>query len=186
MQKQTKTKRCVILALMIAVYAVLSSPFMVISIGGMKITFEHFPVVLCAVVYGPIDAILVGGIGELINQMTTFGFTPTTVLWILPIVFRGLAIGLAHVIFSKHIKPTSILQTKFPLVFYTVCVISGLGSSLLNTFALYVDSKLFGYYSYAMVFGSLILRLVLSIITSILIGIIIKPILHALRSARVI
>ena len=173
---QKKTVRLAINAVMIAVYIVLS--LFAIPIGGLKITFEHFPVVLCAIIFGPIDAMLVGGIGEFINQMTTFGFTPTTVLWILPIVVRGLCMGL-----GKNSMET-IIQKKVPVVFVMVCVGSGLISSLLNTVALYVDSKLFGYYSFALVFGALSVRLLLSVLTSIIISI--KPILHALKHDRLV
>ena len=35
-------------------------------------------VILCAIVFGPVDAAIVGGVAELLNQMLTFGFTPTT------------------------------------------------------------------------------------------------------------
>ena len=171
-------------AVLIAVYVVLS--MLAIPIGGLKVTFEHFPVVLCAVVFGPIDAILVGGIGELINQLTSFGITPTTVLWILPIVSRGLIVGICSRTIKGHMTPTAIVNKHIPTIFLAVCIFSGVISSMLNTLALYVDSKMFGYYSFAMVFGALAVRILLSVITSIVIGIAIKPILHALRHANLI
>ena len=139
---------------------------------------------LCAVIYGPLDAIFVGGIGELINQMTTFGLTPTTLLWILPIVCRGLCVGMCKKILVKYMNPTQIIQQKVPLVFVVVCVCSGVFSSMLNTLALYVDSKMFGYYSFALVFGALAVRILLSVLTSIIICCAIKPILHALKHAH--
>ena len=181
MSKQVAVKRMVMNAAMVAVYVVLSLPFLVISVGGLKITFEHFPVVLCGILFGPVDAMIVGGIGELINQMTSFGFTPTTLLWILPIVVRGLFVGLCAKCFKKHMGLKAIVQKQVPILFLIVCIVSGITSSLFNTLALYVDSKLFGYYTFAMVFGALTLRIFLSAITSIVIAVAIKPILHALR-----
>ena len=181
---QNRTSRFAINAVMIAVYVVLS--LCVIPFGGLKITFEHFPVVLCAVLYGPLDAIIVGGIGEFINQMTTFGFTPTTLLWILPIVCRGFCMGMCKKIFVKHMKPVQIIQQKIPFVFVATCICSGILSSILNTLALYVDSKMFGYYSFAMVFGALAARILLSVLTSIIICCAIKPILHALSHAHLV
>ena len=170
-------------AVLVAVYVVLS--MCAIPVGGLKFTFEHFPVVLAAVIYGPIDAVVIGGVGEFINQMLTFGITPTTVLWILPIVVRGLVIGLFARWF-KNMSATAIMKKRIPIAFIILCVVSGLLSSLLNTFVLYVDSKMFGYYSFAMVFGALAVRLLTSAITSLVIGIAIKSILHALSRAKLI
>ena len=72
------------------------------------------------------------------------------------------------------------------MIFGFVCILSGVVSSLVNTVALYVDSKMFGYYSAALVFGALAMRLLLSVVTSVVIAIVIKPILHALRKAHLI
>lgn len=176
MEKQMRTKRYALLAVMIAVYVVLS--MLVIPLGGLKLTFEHFPVVLCAVLYGPVDAMLVGGIGELLNQITAFGVTPTTVLWVLPIVVRGLLMGLI----GKRWRKSRTL----PITFFAACMITGICASLLNTLALYVDSKLFGYYTFALVFGVLAVRVLLSMLTSIVIGLATKPVLHALHHAHLI
>lgn len=184
----TKKKKSVLLlvtnAVSIAIYIVLS--FLAIQVGSFKVTFEHLPVVLSGVLFGPASGMLVGGIGELINQLLTFGITPTTILWILPIVFRGLVVGLLAKMCKKQMSAQSILEKKIPLFFVAVCMVSGVGSSLLNTVALYVDSKLFGYYSYALVFGALLVRIVLSICTSIVIGVATKPVLYALKRARLI
>jgi uncharacterized membrane protein len=55
-----------------------------------------------------------------------------------------------------------------------------------NTFTLYVDSKMFGYYSYAMVFGALWVRLGTSAISSVVMSVVAKPLAQAMRKARVI
>lgn len=179
-----KTKRIVMNAVMVGVYIALS--LVAIPIGGLKITFEHFPVILSAVIFGPVDAMLVGGIGELLNQLFSFGLTPTTALWILPIVFRGLVVGLCAKLFKKQMSFTAICEKQVPVVFALVCVISGIFSSCLNTFALYVDSKMFGYYTYALVFGALLVRILLSVLTSIIISFAIKAVLHALSKEHLI
>ena len=66
------------------------------------------------------------------------------------------------------------------------CVVTGILNSLCNTLALYVDSKMFGYYSYAMVFGALLTRLVLSVVTSGVLGYLTLPVISALRRAKMI
>lgn len=183
-QKNRKTKRLVLDAVMVALYFALS--MIAVPLGGLKLTFEHLPVILCALLFGPVDAVLVGGLGELINQMLTFGFTPTTILWMTPAMFRGLSMGLAAVLVSKSLGLDAVLEKKVPAAFYVVCVISGLICSLLNTFTLYVDSKMFGYYSYAMVFGVLWIRLGASAVSSVLMSVAVKPVAGALRKAKMI
>ena len=183
-QKNMTTKRITVNAVMVALYFALS--MIAIPMGGLKLTFEHLPVILSALLFGPVDAILVGGLGELINQMLTFGFTPTTILWMTPAMFRGLSMGLAAVLARKTLGLEAVLEKKVPAAFFVVCVISGLICSLLNTFTLYVDSKMFGYYSYAMVFGVLWVRLAASAVSSVLMSLATKPVAVALRKARII
>ena len=183
-KKQMTIMRMAVNAVLVAIYVVLT--FLVIPIGGLKVTFEHFPVVLCAVLFGPVDAMLVGGLGELINQLTSFGLTPTTVLWILPIVARGLLLGLCGTLLKKRLSLNAIIVKKIPLAFLSACIITGVVSSCLNTLALYVDSKMFGYYTYALVFGALFIRILLGVITSVLITFAIKSVLHALKKANLI
>lgn len=186
MQKKIKNiSRIPINGMLIAVYIVLSLPMLTVNIGGLKFTFEHFPVLLSAVLYGPIDALLVGVLGELINQLTTFGLTPTTVLWILPIAVRALLVGISGQLFKKQMHPKTLFK-ELPIVFFIVCILSGIVSSILNTLALYVDSKMFGYYTYELVFGVLSIRIILSVITSFVMANVITPILYALKKAHLV
>lgn len=183
-EKRIHTRRLALDAVMVALYFALS--MIAIPIGGLKLTFEHLPVILCALMFGPVDALVVGGLGEFINQMLTFGFTPTTVLWMTPAMFRGLSMGLAVVLARKSMGLDALLEKKVPVAFLITCVISGLVCSLLNTFTLYVDSKMFGYYSYAMVFGVLWVRLAASAVSSVVMTVAAKPVAVALRKAKLI
>lgn len=184
--KQSKfpAKRLAINAAMVALYVALS--MLAVPIGGFKLTFEHLPIILCAVFFGPVDAVIVGALAELLNQMLTFGFTPTTILWMAPAIFRGLSMGLCAKFAPKTLGREALLEKKVPTAFFACCVVSGLICSLINTFTLYVDSKMFGYYSYAMVFGVLWLRLGASAISSVVMSVVAKPLTHALRKTKLI
>lgn len=177
-------KRIALNAVMVALYFALS--MLAVPIGGFKLTFEHLPIILCAAFFGPLDALVVGALGEFINQMLTFGFTPTTVLWMTPAIFRGLSMGFGAKLAPKYLGKNALLENPVPVYFIVFCVISGLLCSLLNTFTLYVDSTMYGYYSYAMVFGVLWLRLGTSAISSVLMAIVVKPLAHTLRKSRLI
>ena len=178
------TRRLALNAVMVALYFALS--MLAVPMGGLKLTFEHLPIIITALLFGPLDALIVGALGELVNQMMTFGFTPTTILWMTPAMFRGLSMGLCAKFLSKHVGLNAVIEKKLPVAFLVICVISGLICSLLNTFTLYVDSKMFGYYSYAMVFGVLWIRLAASAVSSVLMAIAGKPVLVALRKAKII
>ena len=178
------TRRLALNAVMIALYIALST--LAIPLGGLKLTVEHLPVIITALLFGPLDALLLGAFGELINQMLTFGFTPTTILWMAPAMFRGLSMGLCAKYLANHAGLTAVIEKKLPVAFLVICVISGLLCSLLNTFTLYVDSKMFGYYSYAMVFGVLWVRLATSAVSSVLMAVVAKPVVIALRKAKII
>ena len=58
--------------------------------------------------------------------------------------------------------------------------------SCLNTFTLYVDSKMFGYYNDYMVFGVLLIRLGIAAVMSTLFGIISLTIVSAMRRTKII
>ena len=181
---QNKTKRMATNAMLAALYFALS--MLAIPVGGLKLTFEHLPIIIAALMFGPVDALVIGALGELANQMMTYGFTVTTVLWMAPAMFRGLSMGLCAKFLSKYVGANAVIEKKLPLAFLVTCVISGLICSLLNTFTLYVDSKMFGYYSYAMVFGVLWIRLAASAVSSVVMAAAAKPVLAAMRKAKIV
>mgnify|MGYP002512143415 CR=1 FL=1 len=120
--KGITAKRLAMDAVLIALYVALS--MLAIVLGGFKLTFEHLPVIICAVMFGPVDAMLVGGLGELINQMLTFGFTPTTILWMTPAMFRGLSMGLCAKFLAKYAGLNAVIEKKLPIAFLVICVVN--------------------------------------------------------------
>lgn len=177
-------KRIAMNAVMVALYVGLT--LLTIPLGGLKLTVEALPVIICAVAFGPVDAAIVGFLGEMLNQMMTYGFTPTTLLWILPAVVRGLFVGLCVLGLKKKLSADALLTGKTAAILVAVCIISGVLVSLLNTFTLYVDSKMYGYYSYAMVFGVFWIRIITGMISSAAMGVATVPIVTALKRAKLI
>ena len=160
-------KRLVLDAFLIALYVVLG--FWKIPIGNiLRINMASFAVVICAVVFSPIDGLIVGFMGEFLSQvLSPYGLTPTTALWAMPEAARGLLLGLIMFIFvKKQLTPAILLKSKAMIWYLAANIFTGIVASLLNTFALYVDSKMFGYYTYYMVFGILLVRLVLAVAMS--------------------
>ena len=181
---QNKTKRMATNAMLAALYFALS--MLAIPMGGLKLTFEHLPIIIAALMFGPVDAIIIGALGELANQMMTYGITATTILWMTPAMFRGLSMGLCARFLRGYVGADAVIEKKLPIGFLVACVISGLLCSLLNTFTLYVDSRMYGYYSYALVFGVLWVRLAASAVSSVLMAVAGKPVLAAMKKAKII
>lgn len=180
MKKQLfTTRRLVLDAVLIALYIVLA--FFKIQIGNiLRFNMASFAVVMCAVAFGPVDGLIVGFLGEFLAQILgPYGLTPTTVLWALPEAIRGGLLGLAIVSFK--------LMYKSKLVPYMAAsIVTGVLASLGNTFALYVDSKMYGYYSYYLVFGVLIIRLTIAVVLSSCFGLISRTVIAALKRNKLI
>ena len=177
-------KRIAIDAVLIAMYFGLS--LLSVQLGGIKLTFASLPTIICAMLFGPIDGFLVGFLGAFLEQMIKFGFTATTMLWILPPAFRGLFIGICALLLKKHMSVDAILQTKRPYVYFIACIVSGIIVSTLNTLVFYVDAKMFHYYEYHMIFGVFWIRIASGVASSLLMSIVALPVVAALKRANFI
>ena len=167
--KISKTKRLALDAMLAAMFVVLS--LFSIRLPGMKITLDSLPILVGAALLGPLDGLAVGLIGSFLNQMITYGFTATTLLWIIPAGLRGLLVGLYA---KRRGFDMSLRQTVF------ITVATALLVTALNTLFMYVDSWVYSY-SYAAALPTLALRIVAGVITAVLFSLILPAILAALR-----
>lgn len=156
-----------------------------VTIGGIKVTFDSFPVVLAAMLFGPADAFLVGFLGALLEQMLHFGFTATTLLWIIPPAVRGLVIGLSVLLLRPHMGLDAIVRRKKPFVYLASCILAGLVTSGLNTLVYYVDSVINHYYEYHLIFGVAGIRLLSGTAVAAVTALAAVPVLAALAKARI-
>lgn len=177
-------KRIAIDAVLVAMFFGLS--LLSVEIGGIKITFASLPTIICAMLFGPVDGFVVGFLGAFLEQMIKYGFTQTTLLWVLPAAIRGLFIGICALLFKKHMSVDTILETKRPYVYFAACLVSGVIVSTLNTFAFYVDAKVFHYYEYHMIFGVFWIRIASGVISSVLMAVVALPVIAALKRANFI
>lgn len=171
MKKSFAVRQLALNAVLAAVCTVLAGLSLKIG-GNLKISFESLPVHIGALLFGPVDGMLIGGIGTFIYQvlLSGYGISATTVLWILPYVACGLMDGLCAARMGRGRGG----------VFFTL-LLSELCITLLNTFALYVDSKIYAYYSPAFVFGTLALRLFLCLVRALVYTALMPPLLGSLK-----
>lgn len=65
-----------------------------IDLGSVKITLDGLAPLVAGFLFSPLDGFIVGCTGSFLNQMLKYGFTATTLLWIIPAGIRGLIAGL--------------------------------------------------------------------------------------------
>lgn len=180
-------KRLVINAMLVAVYVVLR--YFSIPFGDFfRFTLAPFSVILCAMLYGPVDGLIVGLVGEFLSQILgPYGLTQTTLLWCIGETVRGGTLGICVWLFlRKHLHAAERLRGRQKLMLVLFCSLTGILAALGQTFALYVDSKLFGYYTYLMVFGVLIWRVLVYVVVSGLLGYLCLPVITALKKAKLV
>ena len=165
-----KTRQLAVDAMLCAVCAVLG--YVALDMGSVKITFESLPILLGALLFGPVDGMLIGGVGTLLYQLIRYGVTATTPLWIAPYVVCGLLTGAwaRRRWFALGRRETVVLV-----------VLAELAVTALNTAALYVDSKLYGYWFPGFILGALALRLVICVVKAVAFGLILPGVVETVR-----
>lgn len=143
--------------------------------GVLKLPLGALPIIVAAIMCGPLMGAAVGLIGTFLTQLITYGLTPTTALWILPAGVRGLCAGLLFIAFGKSLKiPVLTVET----------VISSLVVTALNTIVIYLDSVIYGYYSKAVVFGGLALRIISGVISSVVFALLLPAVLRVIEKHK--
>ena len=138
----------------IALFILLS--YLSVELVVFKLSLASFPIIVVSLLFGCVDGMAVGGVGEFIHQLLTYGLTPTTVLWVLPALVRGLIVGLYA---QRHGFALSLKQTA------VIVLVSSLVVTALNTMVWYADAAIVGY-PIEFTFASIVLRFVNSIVTA--------------------
>ena len=105
--------------------------------------------------------------------MITYGFSATTLLWVLPAVVRGLSVGLLFKAFSGSLKPSRLVL---------ITCISSLLVTLCNTGAMLIEQKLYGYYSsYLAIFVAIPSRIFAGLLTAIVFSLMLPTIVDTIN-----
>lgn len=165
-----KTKRMTLNAVLAAMCAVLGA--VSLDFGSIKLTLESVPVLIGALLFGPVSGMAIGFVGTLSYQLIRYGVSATTLLWILPYVVCGLVVGLYS---KKHEFKLTRLQTVL------IVIIAELMVTTLNTGALYIDSRIYGYYYPALIAGMLIPRYAICVVKSLVYGLLLPLLITNLQ-----
>ncbi|MCR4781474.1 MAG: ECF transporter S component [Lachnospiraceae bacterium] len=164
------TKMLTTIALLTAMYVALS--YVAIDLRFMKLSFAGLPICIGGLLLGGVPGFMIGFLGSFLEQLIRYGLGATTLLWVLPVAVRGLIVG----IYSQ--KKKFILNIK-EMGF--ILILSAIILTILNTFSLYIDSRLMGYYSFHLIFGMVGIRILTGIVTSIIYLIIVPIIIKEMK-----
>ena len=169
---QNHTKKMATNAMLAALCAVLG--FVSIDMGNLKITLESFPVNLGALLFGPVDGMVIAFLGSFIYQILKYGFSVTTLLWILPGVVSAALLG------GYAKKKEFGLTRKQGII---AVLIAELVVTILNTGVMYIDSKIYGYYSFVYIFGTIVPRFAICIGKGVVYGAVLHPLMETVKKA---
>ncbi len=164
-------------AMLAALYVLLNNTI-AIKAGNLRITFASLPVVLSALLFGPLESVLTAFVGEFINQLIGgYGITATTALWLIPPAVRGAVIGAAALALCRTERPLE----RRPILAYAVCVLAALCTTVSNTLVIALDALIYHYYSRAYVFGELLYRLGSGVLIAVIVATVALPMASLLR-----
>lgn len=168
------TKRIVTDGLCAALYVVLSS-LLSLSLGPIKLSLDGLPVLLAALLFGPLDGLLVGLVGSFLGQLLgPYGVSATTPLWMLPSAVLGLIVGwyAKRQGFSLSVKQLAVL------------VLTALAAdTTVTTGVMYIDCLVYKY-SFATYSPYIVWRYVADVVKTAIYAVILPPMTAALRKVE--
>ena len=146
-----------------------------------KFNFASLPIMLAAMLFGPVEGMVVGLLGEFIAQITgPYGLAPTTVLYVAPAAIRGVVVGLGAVWCRRTGKR---IESR-PVACYAICVAGAVFTTLGNTVSIWLESVM--YHTEFMVHVPFLPgRFATGIATAVIVTTVCIPLVHALRRSGV-
>lgn len=165
-----KTRQLAMDAVLAAMCAVLG--FLAIDMNVIKVTLESFPILLGALLFGPVDGLAIGFVGTFLYQILRYGISATTLLWILPYCVCGLLVGLYAKKHDFHLNRRQVL---------VIVIVAEVLVTLINTGVIYLDSKIYGYYFPGIVTGALAVRSVVCVVKAVIFGAVLPTVVDSVR-----
>ena len=154
MKKKFDVRMLALCGMLAAVCVVLGYLARITDFQSVKVSFEGLPVLIAALLYGPLAGMAVGGIGLAITQCSGYPITVTTPLWILPYLVSGLVVGL---IAMKKRYTYSMID------YFWIITVSEVIVTAFNSLGLYVASNIEGWFYPGIILGNLAVRLLIMV-----------------------
>lgn len=147
-----------------------------------KFSFASLPIVLAAMIFGPVEGAVVGLLGEFVAQVTgPYGLAPTTALYVVPAAIRGTVVGCGALWCRRSGKR---LESR-PVLCYAVCIAGAILTTAGNTVGIWLESLMY-HTSFAAYLPGLPVRFTTGIATAVGITTVCIPVVHALRRSGLV
>ena len=176
-----KQKRIILISIFSALFLVFNM-FFTINFYSIKLTLQNLPLFVGALILGPIAGAIIGFMVMFISQLITYGFTMTTIVWVLPHTIIGFIVGSYSKKYNYNLFADG---QKFNISFILFIIFANLLITILNTFAFIIDALVFSYYSSILIIGNLFIRIVSSIIVGFFYSLIIPKIYLTIKKALI-
>ena len=167
-----KTRKLALNAVLAAMCAALGA--LALDLNSIKITFESFPILLGALLFGPLDGLAVGFVGTLLYQLLRYGVSVTTPLWILPYMLAGLVTGF----YAKRRGFSLTANQTVGIVMAAEVLVTAL-----NTLVMYIDARIYGYWFPGFISAMLLPRSAVCIGKAIVFGLVLPKLCARVRRA---
>ena len=180
--KKRKTVYTICMVAMLTAMMVLLKRTIAIETPYFKFNFASLPIMLAAMLFGPVEGMAVGLLGEFIAQITgPYGLAPTTVLYVAPAAIRGLVVGCGALACRRSGRR---LESR-PVLCYAVCIAGAILTTVGNTFSIWLECLMYRT-SFAVNLPFLPGRFLTGIATAVGITTACIPLVHALRRSGVL
>ena len=150
----------------------------------IEISISTLPLLLCAALFGPLDAAAVALVGSFIEQLASpYGLSWSTLIWMAPVVLQSLLAGAIFFFLRRRADRRLRVDWKLILVVF-VCE---LVLTALNIAAQYVDGALVGYpvdALHILLPGRLLNGLIRAVLTTLLLHLLIPALYRVLPHTK--
>lgn len=180
-QRRKMTYTICMVALLTAMMVLLKRTI-AIETPYFKFSFASLPIVLAAMLFGPVEGAVVGLLGEFVSQVTgPYGLAPTTVLYVLPAAIRGVVVGCG----ALWCRRTGRRMESRPVTCYAVCIAGAVLTTAGNTLSIWFECLMYRT-SFAVNLPFLPGRFFTGVATAVGITTACIPLVHALRRSGVV
>lgn len=167
-------KRLVTDGLCAALYVVLSS-LLGLSLGAIKLSVDGLPIFIAALLFGPVDGLIVGLLGSFLGQLLgPYGISATTPLWMLPAGVLGFIAG-----WYARRKDFSLSRTRLA----ALVLIALLADTTVTTAVMWADCLVYQY-SFITYSPYIVWRYAADVIKTVVYALVLPPVLGVLRKAK--
>lgn len=165
-----------------ALYFVLSK-FSIPITNNFKISFVGVVAFYSSISFPFPCAISIGIVGEFLNQLfSEYGLSPTTILWMIPPLFRIIPVFLGYYLFKKH--NIDLILSKKPInyvYFFLICLLGNLLITSANSLVLYLDGIIMNYPS-NLTLSIIGIRFLISILNGFISSLLVIPLYLATKN----